>query len=89
MRDVDTIISGGAKGVDTQAIVLAQHWGIDWKVYPADWEQYGKAAGMIRNRQVVEAADRVVAFWDGESKGTFGTIKLALAEKKNLEVIFP
>lgn len=86
---LDTIVSGGARGPDSYAERLAELWGIRTEIYPADWEQYGSRAGIIRNRQIVEAADKVVAFWDGESKGTKNTITLALQLKKNLQVIFP
>ena len=63
----------------------------DWKFtpYPADWKQHGKAAGMIRNAEMVRAADWVVAFWDGKSKGTKNTIDTALRLGKRLEVHFP
>lgn len=89
LTDLDTIVSGGAKGIDTIAVQVADNWGIKSEIYPADWKQYGKSAGIIRNKQIVEAADKVMAFWDGESKGTKNTIYVALQLKKNLEVIFP
>lgn len=83
------IISGGARGVDRIAEEAALRRGLDCVVFPANWEEYGKSAGYLRNAEIVDSADRVVAFWDGESKGTKHTINLALAKKKNLEVIFP
>lgn len=70
------IIEGGAKGVDTLARKFAQEYGIDYLEYPADWKQYGKRAGYIRNKQMVNLADYVIAIWDGESKGTASTIML-------------
>ena len=49
--------------------------------YPADWETHGKAAGMIRNKQMADACeadvDGLIAFWDGESRGTENMIRLA------------
>ena len=45
--------------------------------FPADWERHGKAAGYIRNREMAQNADALVAFWDGESRGTKSMIDLA------------
>jgi len=83
------IVSGGARGVDQEAERIARGWSTKVIVIPAEWDKFGKGAGMIRNRQIVELADRVIAFWDGESPGTRNTIGTALKAKKNLEVIFP
>lgn len=71
------IISGGAKGVDTIAIQLALALKIPYKIYLARWKEHGKGAGMIRNAQMVEAADAVVAIWDRTSRGTKATIDMA------------
>lgn len=83
------VISGGARGVDIAARAAAIDMGFQYREYPADWDTHGKAAGYIRNEQMVLAADKVIAFWDGQSKGTKHTIDLALKHRKNLEVIFP
>lgn len=83
------IVSGGAPGVDTLAEEYATMYGMKTTVFEAQWNVYGAQAGPKRNILIVDYADRVVAFWDGESKGTHNTIKLALKAKKNLEVIFP
>jgi len=84
-----TIISGGAPGVDTWAEHIAKDFGLQTRIYPADWKTHGKAAGYLRNEEMVKAADIVIAFWDGESKGTKLTIDLALKYRKVLEVWFP
>lgn len=68
---------------------MAAAHGLPYKEFPADWEAHGKRAGFIRNQQIVNYADRVVAFWDGESKGTKSTIDMALKAKKRLDVVFP
>lgn len=48
--------------------------------HPADWAQHGRAAGPIRNRAMVEAgADLLLAFPRGESRGTWGCVRLAEA----------
>ena len=73
------LIHGGAEGAD----LLADQWGVvNWleiEEYKADWDKYGKAAGMIRNRQMLEEGkpDLVVAFPTKNSIGTWGMIKIA------------
>ena len=76
--DVDntTIISGGARGVDKLGERYAKERGYALEVYPADWEKYGKSAGYRRNEQMAEVATHLVAFWDGESRGTKHMIDL-------------
>ena len=46
------------------------------KVFPAQWERYGKRAGPIRNAAMAKYADYGVALWDGESRGTAHMIRL-------------
>src|ERR1019366_3739515 len=71
------VISGGARGVDTWAEQAARARGLEVIIFPALWHAYGKRAGFIRNRQIVESADKVVAFWDGLSKGTKMSIDIS------------
>lgn len=71
------IVSGGASGIDTVANNIAFSRGLQTEIYPADWKRFSKSAGMIRNRDIVKAADVIVAFWDGKSKGTANTIEQA------------
>jgi hypothetical protein len=58
-------------------VATARKRGLCTEVYPADWNQFGKSAGYIRNRAIIEAVDGVVAFWDGQSRGTAHAIQLA------------
>lgn len=81
----DTIISGGAKGADKLGERFADENNVPKKVFLPDWDKYGKGAGFIRNSQIVEEADYVIAFWDGKSKGTADTVKKA--EKKGIEIL--
>ena len=83
------IISGGAKGADGLAKRYAQENGIGYKEFPADWDKHGKAAGYIRNKQIVNAADEIVAFWDGFSKGTKHTIDIAEEKGKPVHIYRP
>lgn len=82
------VISGGAGGVDSWARDYCIGNGIWFEEFPADWNSYGKRAGFLRNQQMIEMSQGVVAFWDGKSKGTKLTIDLALQHRKPLEVHF-
>lgn len=81
------IVSGGARGVDSVAVEEAKRLGMPTEVHPADWNTHGKAAGFIRNADIVAAADEVVAFWDGESRGTKHTIDLAKKAGKSVGIV--
>ncbi len=86
----DTVIVGGARGVDTAAEEAAEtRPDLGLAVYVADWDTYGRAAGYRRNAEMVKHADRVVVFWDGQSRGSKHTIDLTLEARKDLEVHFP
>lgn len=80
-----TVVSGGAKGADKLAEFFCEKNNIDIEIIYPDWQKFGKAAGIIRNQKIVELADVVVAFWDGETKGTKNTIDSAI--KKGSETI--
>jgi hypothetical protein len=64
-----TIVHGAARGVDTMAGEAAKRLGLDVDSHPADWKRWGKAAGMIRNRTMLDSnIDMVVGI--GNGKGT-------------------
>lgn len=81
----DVVVSGGADGVDDAAEKEAKRMNLARLIYPAQWRRYGKSAGYIRNKKIVEAADRVVAFWFKQSRGTGHTIEITEAAGKPLE----
>ncbi len=64
------IISGGAKGIDTAAKEAAAKLGIPFCELLPDYAAYGKRAPLVRNDAIIDRADMVIAFWDGQSKGT-------------------
>lgn len=78
------IISGGYKGADELGEEFAEHEGLEVIKFPANWDKYGKSAGPLRNIEMAENADILIAFWNGKSKGTKHMIDVAL--KKGLEV---
>lgn len=64
------IISGGAKGIDTCAKEYSIKNDLNIKEILPEYERYGKAAPIVRNRQIIDEADYILIFWDGTSKGT-------------------
>lgn len=81
------IVSGGAIGVDRCAEYAAVKRGLAVSIHRADWIAYKKRAGFVRNVDIVNDCDRVVAFWDGQSRGTKHTIDLAMKRGKPVEII--
>ena len=80
--EIIEVISGGARGADALAERYAHERGLPIRVFPADWDTHGKSAGFLRNREIMAAADEVVAFWDGRSSGTQHAIELARTSGK-------
>ena len=78
------IVSGMAPGVDTLAIQYATQNNLPLIEFHADWNKYRRAAGPIRNRQMAEYGEALVAIWDGESRGTKNMIEEAT--KRGLKV---
>ncbi len=70
------VVCGMARGADTLGEQYAKLRGYKVDYYPADWNRFGKAAGFIRNEQMAQNADALVAFWDGKSRGTKSMIDL-------------
>jgi hypothetical protein len=81
-----SIISGDARGVDSVAEDVADDWGMEYEEYEADWDEHGKAAGPIRNKEMAEEGDRLIAVWDGDSRGTRDMIDKALNEGLDVSV---
>lgn len=86
---VTEIITGGARGVDALAAQYAERHNISLTIIKPDYKRYGKAAPILRNKEIVRAADFVLAVWDGSSRGTAGVIELAKKESKQCRVIIP
>lgn len=66
-------------------------WRISWEsrygYFSPDYQRYGRRAPLVRNEQIVEYADQVLAFWDGESHGTGRTIALCIEKNRPVRVI--
>lgn len=82
--EVKEVLCGLAAGPDFFGELWAIRNGIKVSYYPAPWEEHGKKAGMMRNRQMGKDGTHLCAFWDGRSPGTLGMIEFAT--KLNLKV---
>lgn len=85
--DVDVILSGGAKGIDALAEEYADKKRLSKIIIRPKYELYGKGAPLKRNEELVKMADRILVIWDGKSKGTEHTIKLAEKLNKEIKII--
>ena len=73
---VTEIVSGGAIGPDRVAAEYARNNGIALVEFLPEYSRYKRGAPHVRNRQIAEYSDEVLAFWDGKSKGTMRTVRL-------------
>jgi hypothetical protein len=85
--EVDCIFSGCAKGADLIGERIAAEKGIQVSRFPADWDYYGKKAGILRNENMAEWADCLLAFWDGISTGTKHMIEYARSQGLEVYVV--
>lgn len=73
------LVSGGADGVDSSAEEFAEAMNIDIEVIELDWDDWSDGnPAKVRNTEIIEESDVVVAIWDGKSPGTRDTIDKAL-----------
>ena len=86
-RKPTAILCGEARGADLLGKRYALEHGIKVLYFPANWDRDGKSAGFLRNREMAENADALIAFWDGESKGTQHMIRLAQDKKLPVRVV--
>ena len=78
------IVSGGAIGVDELGERWARGFNYPIKMFIPNWKKYGKKAGYLRNIEMANYADALIAIWDGKSKGT--KMMIDIAKKKGLKV---
>jgi hypothetical protein len=84
-----TIISGAAPGVDRIAELTAVKLGWPVEIIMGDWSLINKSTGYVRLKEVVTSADRVVAFWNGKSRGTPVSVNMARGLGKDMIVFGP
>lgn len=85
--EIETIISGGADGVDTLAEQYADRHRLSKIIMRPQYQKYGRGAPLKRNDEMVDLCDRVLLIWDGKSKGTQHTLRYAQKKQKPIEII--
>ena len=85
--DIDTILSGGAQGIDTIAENFADENKLSKIILRPKYKIYGKYAPLKRNEELVNLADHILIVWDGKSAGTLYTINYARRLNKPLRII--
>lgn len=83
---VNEVISGGAKGADSIAEIFAKENNIPITIFKPDWS-IGRHAGLLRNSQIIDECDVVIALWDGKSNGTKDSIKKAEKSGKKVFIV--
>ena len=86
------IIQGGARGADSLAKKYAQIHSISSLEFPADWKSYGKRAGYLRNKEMVDFIKQfsyrgMICFWDDFSRGTYQNFELAEEARIDLIIV--
>jgi len=85
--EISVVVSGGAKGADSLGGKYANEHQIPTLIFKPDWKRLGRGAGPARNKTIVENADFIIAFWDGDSKGTKSAINFAKKLNKPLRIV--
>lgn len=85
--NAEFIISGGANGADKLAHQYALVYHIEIIEFLPDWSKYRRSAGAIRNKQIVDSCDELLAFWDNKSPGTKISIDYANKTGKKVTII--
>lgn len=86
--EIDEVVYGGAAGADYMGLLWARKHQVKVKTFLAEWSAYGGAAGPLRNKQMAEYGDYLLAFWNGKSKGTRSMINEMKKKGKHGEVIY-
>lgn len=81
------IVSGGAVGIDTLAEIYAKQNGLPMKIFKPDYARYGKRAPLMRNDEIVDYAQYVLAIWDGSSHGTAYTVATCIQKGVPVKVV--
>ena len=86
-KNTSMIVSGGAKGVDAFAARLAEEMGLPLLEFKPNYRKYGRGAPLVRNTEIVNASDYVLAFPSKDSRGTLDAIAKARNARKYCECI--
>lgn len=86
-KEPTRILCGMAHGADELGLLYAHRHNYELEKHPAKWDIHGKRAGFIRNEEMANNADALIAFWDGESHGTKDMIQRAKEHGLGIKVI--
>lgn len=81
------IVSGAARGADSLGEQYARERDYQLQRFPADWNKNGRGAGFMRNMDMANYSDALIAFWDGASRGTEHMIKTAKNKGLSVRII--
>ncbi len=87
LTNEDEIVSLGAKGVDSCVANYAKKHKLKLTEFLPKYELYGRSAPIKRNREIVNYADKIIAFWNGYSKGTSFVIEYCKNINKEIEIV--
>ncbi|MBF9221363.1 SLOG family protein [Hymenobacter ruricola] len=89
-QPIKLIISGGAlTGADAHVERYAQSRGIAIQIHRPDYKAHGRAAPLVRNQLIIDAAEACFALWDGVSKGTGHALRHARKRGLKLIIVAP
>jgi hypothetical protein len=86
-KTANMIISGNARGPDKAGIAWASKNLCGYTIVNAEWDKYGKSAGILRDKQMVEDCHTCIGFWDGKSRGTKFTLDYAKKKGRKTYVV--
>ena len=86
-KEVTEIVSGGAVGVDSCAAEYAKANSLKLTEFLPEYTVYGRVAPIVRNKKIVDHADKIIVFWNGSSRGTLSVIKYAKKTGKPCNII--
>ena len=86
-RAATEIVSGGAKGADALGKRYAQENGLKYTEFAPDYARYQRRAPLMRNVEIAEYSDYVIALWDGKSRGTAHAINACIKSYTEVRVV--
>lgn len=85
---IKLLIHGNAKGADALAQLWCNDRGVPFKAFPAKWKQYGKAAGPIRNQDMINEKPWLLVAFPGGT-GTANAVFVARRHNIPVQIIPP
>lgn len=86
-HEVELVVHGGAEGADSLCQRYADENGIPCQVVRPDYATHGRRAPLVRNGDIVESGEALIAFWDGESRGTMDAMHKALNLRRTVYLV--